>query len=55
MTMNFEDYTVAICGVLYILTAIGMAYNRKWGLALAYIAYAIANIGLIIASMELSK
>lgn len=53
--MSFEDYTVAICGVLYILTALGMAYNHKWGLALAYVAYALANVGLILTSMEITK
>jgi len=55
MTWEFEDYTVAICGVLYIMTAIGMAHNEKWGLAVAYVAYALANAGLIMTSMAQMK
>lgn len=55
MNLSFPDYTVAICGLLYIATAIGMLIQHKWGLSLAYFAYALANVGLIIASVELTK
>lgn len=44
--------SLAIVTVLYIFTAIGFFRSGKHGLALAYVAYAIANVGLIIEGMK---
>lgn len=42
-----QTYTLLATIILYTLTAVGMWNNGKPGLALAFIAYAIANIGFI--------
>ena len=44
------NYTVAICGILYLITSIGFVMQKEWGFAVAYFAYALANVGLIMAS-----
>lgn len=41
----------AICGAIYFLTAAAFAYDFRWGWALAYFAYGLANVGLIWASI----
>ena len=41
----------AICGVVYLLTAVAFARDGRAGWALAYFAYAMANVGLIWASL----
>ena len=45
-----QNYLVAICGVLYFGTSVGFGLKHEFGWALAYFAYALANVGLIIAS-----
>jgi hypothetical protein len=52
---DFESWTVAICGILYLLTAIGFVMQKKFPWAIAYAAYALANVGLIWAALESSK
>lgn len=44
------DLTVGICGILYLITAIGFIIKHQWSWALTYFAYAMANVGLILAS-----
>lgn len=44
------NITVAICGILYTITAISFFAKQEWGFALTYISYALANVGLIMAS-----
>lgn len=46
------NVTVAICGLLYLATAIGFAWKKQWGWSLAYFAYALANVGLIWAAIQ---
>lgn len=40
-----------VCGVLYAVTAVAFAYERRPGWALCYFAYALANVGLVWASI----
>lgn len=42
---------VAICGILYLGTAIGFILKGQYSWALTYFAYALANVGLILASI----
>ena len=42
-------WAVAVCGVLYLVTAVDLARKNDWPLALTFAAYAVANIGLILA------
>lgn len=44
------NITVAICGILYLITAVNFSLKSEWGFALTYISYALANAGLIMAS-----
>jgi hypothetical protein len=44
------NLTVAICGVLYLMTAVGFLMKQQWSWALTYGAYALANVGLILAA-----
>ena len=45
-----ESYTVAICGILYFITAVKFLIVGQHGFAIAYISYAMANVGLIMAA-----
>lgn len=49
---DFESWTVAICGILYLATAIGFLTQKKYPWAIAYAAYALANVGLIWAALD---
>lgn len=42
----------AASGVLYITASLGYGWHGQYGMALAYAAYALANVGLIVAAME---
>lgn len=44
------NITVAICGILYAITAISFFTKSEYGFALTYFAYALANVGLIMAA-----
>ena len=37
------------CGALYVLVAVGFYQTGRHGLALTHLAYAVANIGLVMA------
>jgi hypothetical protein len=41
---------IAITGVIYAWVAIDLAMQAKYGLAIAYIGYAFANVGLYLAA-----
>jgi len=41
----------AICGLVYLWTALAFLYEKRAGWSLTYFAYALANIGLIWASL----
>jgi hypothetical protein len=49
------NVTVGICGILYLATSLGFFYKKQWSWALTYFAYALANVGLIMAAMETTK
>lgn len=44
------NWAIAICGVLYLLTAFDLFRKGQTGLALTFFAYAIANVGLLMAA-----
>lgn len=44
-----------ITGVLYFITAVAFLFQNRAGFALTYFAYALANIGLIWASLDISN
>lgn len=44
------NWAIAICGVLYLLTAFDLFRKGQAGLALTFVAYAIANVGLLMAA-----
>lgn len=50
-----SSITIAVCGVLYLLAAVDLARKGQTGLALAFLAYAIANVGLIVATHQGAK
>lgn len=41
---------LALCGVLYLTAAIDQLRNGNHGLAITFLAYAVANAGLIMAT-----
>ena len=45
-----STWAIAVCGFLYILTAIDLYSKGQVGMALAFLCYAIANMGLILAT-----
>jgi len=50
--VSWPDYFPAAVLVMYVAAAVGYGLSGKHGLSLAYAAYAVANIGLIWASLE---
>jgi len=40
-----------LCGACYAITALAFAYEKRPGWALCYFAYALANVGLVWASI----
>lgn len=42
----------SITGILYLATSVAFFSKKDWGFGIAYFAYALANVGLIIASMK---
>lgn len=38
---------IAIVTAIYVAVSGTLAYQRRWGMALVFIAYALANVGLI--------
>lgn len=47
-----STWAIAVCAVLYVITAFDLARDRQYGLALAFAAYALANVGLILATRK---
>jgi hypothetical protein len=45
-----STWAIAVCAVLYLVTAYDLVQNGQIGLALAFVCYAVANIGLILAT-----
>lgn len=41
---------MGVVAVIYLFTAVAFAFERNAGMAVAFLAYAMANIGLIIAT-----
>lgn len=50
--MRWPDYFPAAVMVLYLAAALGYGLHGQRGLCLAYVAYAVANVGLIVAASE---
>jgi len=44
----------AACGLLYLAAAVGYAVNGRWDWTITYGAYAVANVGLILAALRTS-
>jgi hypothetical protein len=47
-----STWAIALCAVLYVITAADLFRDRQYGLALAFAAYALANVGLILAARK---
>jgi uncharacterized membrane protein YecN with MAPEG domain len=47
-----STWAIAVCGCLYLLTAVDLYRDRQYGLALTFLAYAVGNIGLLIAARK---
>lgn len=45
--MAVGNYSLGVVSILYTITALSYHRAGKYGLALAFLAYAIANIGLV--------
>lgn len=50
--MTLETFTVGAAFVLYLLCSIAYAMKHNWPWALVWLAYAVANLGLIWASKK---
>lgn len=40
-------WALAAAAVLYVMTAVDLAWHGQWWMALAFAAYAVANVGFI--------
>lgn len=45
-----SPFLIAVTGAIYVVVAGDLAYHGKAGLAIAYLGYAFANVGLYIAA-----
>lgn len=43
---------IAICAFLYLVTAVDLYREKQYGLALTFLAYAVGNIGLLMAARK---
>lgn len=43
---------IAITGIIYLWVAADLAWHQKSGLAVAYLGYAFANVGLYMAAKQ---
>lgn len=50
--MTWVELFPAACGVLYLGAAVGYALNGQWAWTLTYAAYAVANVGLVLAALQ---
>ncbi len=41
---------IALVGLIYLFIAGTLVYEKKWGLAIAFLGYAFSNVGLYIAA-----
>lgn len=39
---------LAVVAVIYVTVAVGYARDHRWGMCLAFVAYALANVGFIL-------
>lgn len=42
-----STWAIAVCACLYLLTAIDLYSNGRFGLSLTFFAYALGNVGLL--------
>lgn len=45
-------WLIAITGLIYAVVAADLAWSGKTGLAIAYLGYAFANVGLYLAAVR---
>lgn len=48
-----SNYLVIIVTILYIIASIGYGIDHKYGAAICFFAYALANIGMLITIMDI--
>lgn len=47
MRDSLATYFVFSCTALYLAAAVGYAVERRWGLAVQYSCYGLANVGVM--------
>ena len=52
MEFSLGTWILIISTVLYVGAGIAFAFEGKLGLSIAYVAYAIANVGLMIVAIQ---
>lgn len=45
-----SNWLLALCAAIYVGVAVGYARRGEFGMALAFLAYAVANVGFILAN-----
>lgn len=50
--VSLGTWILIISTVLYVGAGVAFAYEGKLGLSVAYIAYAVANVGLMIVALQ---
>ena len=50
--MTLETFTVGAAFFLYLLCSMSYAWKQDWPWALVWFAYAVANLGLILAARK---
>lgn len=48
-----STWAIAVCAFLYLLTAFDLFRDKQIGLAIAFLCYAAANVGLILAARRI--
>lgn len=52
MEFSLGTWILIISTVLYVGAGVAFAFEGKLGLSIAYVAYAIANVGLMIVAIQ---
>lgn len=50
--ISIGTWVLVLSTILYLIAGVSFVFEDKTGLAITYIAYAIANIGLILVSIQ---
>lgn len=50
--LSFGTWILVLSTVLYLIAGVAFVFEGKTGLAISYVAYAVANVGLMMVALQ---